>query len=155
MWQISAQDIDFAFRLIAATVLGGIIGFEREASGKEAGFRTYSLVCIGAALVMIISIQIFDIYKGAAGIDPSRIAAQVVTGIGFLGAGAIIRSPQGISGLTTAAGIWTASGIGLACGLGLFKLAIASTLLVLFILVVLAKVDWVLIEHKKRRSAKS
>ena len=125
-------------RLLASTILGGFIGLEREVHGKEAGLRTYTLVSLGSALIMIISVQIFEIYKTQTIMDPSRIAAQVVTGIGFLGAGAIIRfnSSAGaeIKGLTTAAGIWAAAGIGLACGIGAYVPACMTTILVLLVL---------------------
>ncbi len=141
MFQFSPQDLDITMRLVIATFLGGLIGMEREMHGKEAGFRTYALVCVGAALMMVVSIQIHELYKGAAEVDPSRIAAQVVSGIGFLGAGAIIRFPQGIKGLTTAAGIWTAAGIGLACGMGQYHPAIITTILALMILVVFSRVN--------------
>ena len=125
-----------------ATLLGAVIGLEREVHGKEAGFKTYSLVCLGSALMMIVSVDVFEIFKGVATVDPGRIAAQAVTGIGFLGAGAIIRSQEGgIKGLTTAAGIWAACAIGLACGLGLYKQAVMTTVLVLVILVVFSKVQ--------------
>ena len=141
MFQISSQDIEFAIRLSVATFLGGLIGFERESHGKEAGVRTYSLVCLGSALVMIVSFEMYEMYKAVTTVDPSRIAAQVVSGIGFLGAGAIIRFPQGIKGLTTAAGIWAVSGIGLACGLGFHRLAVLATMLVLIVLIVFSKLD--------------
>ena len=139
--QMNAQDWDVAIRLGVAAFLGGLIGLERESHGKDAGVRTYSLVCLGSCLIMIVSAQIHTIFQGRAEVDPSRIAAQVVSGIGFLGAGAIIRFPQGIKGLTTAAGIWTASGIGLACGLGLYHAAVLTTIFTLFILVAFAKLD--------------
>src|SRR5258708_29343605 len=104
LW-ISAHDWDIAIKLFMAAFLGGLIGLERESHGKDAGVRTYALVSLGSALVMVVSIEIYEKFKGA-GVDPSRIAAQVVTGVGFLGAGAIIRSDQGgIKRLTTAAGI--------------------------------------------------
>lgn len=138
---LNPQDIDVAMRLIVATVLSGLIGFEREAHGKEAGVRTYALVGVGSALVMVVSIEIFEIYKGIVAVDPSRIAAQVVSGIGFLGAGAIIRFPQGVKGLTTAAGLWTAAGIGLACGLAQYRPAVITTILVLVILALFSKID--------------
>lgn len=141
MLHFSHQDIEFGIRLIIATFLGGLIGFEREVHGKEAGVRTYALVCLGSALVMTISLQIYESYKAVASVDPSRIAAQVVSGIGFLGAGAIIRFPQGIRGLTTAAGIWAVSGVGLACGLGRYHLAGLATILILIILIVFSKLD--------------
>ena len=132
---LTSQDIETGFRLAAATFLGGLIGLERERHGKEAGFRTYAIVCLGSALMMIVSVRIFEIYETTARVDPSRIAAQVVSGIGFLGAGAIIRFPEKIRGLTTAAGIWVASGIGLACGLGDYRAAVLTTVLTLFILI--------------------
>ena len=142
---ITHQDVDMALRLVAATLLGGLIGLERESHGKEAGFRTYALVCLGSALVMVVSQEVFEIYRGIASVDPSRIAAQVVSGVGFLGAGAIIRFPQGtregVKGLTTAAGIWAASGIGLACGLAQYRPAIVSTVLTLVILIVFSKIN--------------
>ena len=134
--EISSTDIEIIIRLGSATVLGGLIGFERELHGKVAGFRTHSLVALGSALIMLVSVHIFNVYQGTVAVDPSRIAAQVVTGIGFLGAGTIIRSSAGIKGLTTAAGLWTASGIGLACGIGYFRAAFAATIITLLVLVV-------------------
>ena len=134
--EISSTDIEIMIRLGSATVLGGLIGFERELHGKVAGFRTHSLVALGSALIMLVSVHIFNMYQGSVSVDPSRIAAQVVTGIGFLGAGTIIRSRTGIKGLTTAAGLWTASGIGLACGLGYFRAAFIATAITLLVLVV-------------------
>ncbi len=141
MLHFSSYDFDITMRLVIAMFLGGLIGVEREMHGKEAGFRTYALVCLGSALFMILSIEIHNIYKGIANVDPGRIAAQVVTGIGFLGAGAIIRFPQGIKGLTTAAGIWTSAGIGLACGMGKYHPAVITTILALMILIVFSKVN--------------
>lgn len=139
---LTPQDIEVAIRLIVATGLGALIGLEREVHGKEAGFKTYSLVCLGSALMMIVSIDVFTIFKGVAQVDPGRIAAQAVTGIGFIGAGAILRSQEGaIKGLTTAAGIWAACAIGLACGLGIFKQAIMTTVLVMVVLVIFSKVQ--------------
>ena len=139
MFSIPADYLDVSLKILTSAFLGGLIGLERESNGKDAGVRTYSLVCLGSALVMIVS---FGITKGQAGADPSRIAAQVVSGIGFLGAGAILRSEKGsIKGLTTAAGIWTAAGIGLACGLGMYYAAMFATGFTLFILVVFSRVD--------------
>jgi putative Mg2+ transporter-C (MgtC) family protein len=149
MFGLTPHDIETFIRLLAATGLGALIGLEREYNGKEAGFKTYTLVCLGSALMMIISADIFLIYKGLAVVDPSRIAAQVVTGIGFLGAGAIIRGDQGVRGLTTAAGIWAVCGIGLACGIGLFKPAIVTTLLVLIVLVLFQKFEQDILPKKK------
>ena len=142
MQELLSIDWNIAIRLGAAALLGGLIGVEREAHGKDAGFRTHALVCLGSALIMIVSTQMYEIYKGTgATVDPSRIAAQVVTGIGFLGAGAIIRFPQKIKGLTTAAGIWASAGIGLACGIELYKPAILTTVLTLMILVVFPRIS--------------
>lgn len=141
MIALGSEHIEAIIRLGMATILGALIGLERERHGKEAGFRTYTLVCIGSALMMLVSIEIFEVYRTEAQVDPSRIAAQVVSGIGFLGAGAIIRYSAGVKGITTAAGIWVASGIGLACGLGQFFPAILTTLLVLTVLMIFSKVD--------------
>jgi len=141
-WTLTPLDLDIAIRLVVATFLGAIIGLEREVHGKEAGFKTYSLVCLGSSLMMIVSFDVFMLFNGVANVDPGRIAAQAVTGIGFLGAGAIIRSQAGgIRGLTTAAGIWSACAIGLACGLGLYKQAIFTTILVLVVLIVFSRVQ--------------
>ena len=153
MLGLTPHDIENFIRLLVATGLGALIGLEREYNGKEAGFKTYTLVCLGSALMMIISADIFLIYKGLATVDPSRSAAQVVTGIGFLGAGAIIRDQQGVRGLTTAAGIWAVCGIGLACGIGLFKPAIMATLLVLIVLVVFQRLEQDVIPKKKHHAS--
>ena len=150
MLGLTPHDIDSFARLLAATGLGALIGLEREYNGKEAGFKTYTLVCLGSALMMVISADMFLIYKGLTVVDPSRIAAHVVTGIGFLGAGAIIRGDQGVRGLTTAAGIWTICGIGMACGVGLYKIAVITTLLVLVILILFLKVEHHMIPKKNQ-----
>lgn len=112
--------------LLLAAGLSGLIGLEREWRDRDAGLRTHMLVGLGAALFTIVGAEL--------GTDPSRIAAQVVTGIGFLGAGAIFRSGETIKGLTTAAGLWTVAGIGLAAGSGLVTLAVAATVIGLVIL---------------------
>lgn len=144
MLVFTAHDWDIAVRLGSAVFLGGLIGLERESHGKDAGFRTYALVSLGSALVMVLSQEIYNVYKSETQVDPSRIAAQVVSGIGFLGAGAIIRFPQGIKGLTTAAGIWAASGIGLACGLRQYHPAVLATALAMLILVLFSVVNrWI------------
>ncbi|MCK4912125.1 MAG: MgtC/SapB family protein [Candidatus Omnitrophica bacterium] len=115
-------------RLALAFILGGVIGLEREKKGVSAGLRTHILVTVGAALIMLTSLYIYGMFKeeGCA-IDPGRIAAGVVTGVGFLGAGTIIRSKEGIRGLTTAASIWISAAIGLAVGCGYFSAAIIVT----------------------------
>lgn len=125
--------LDFALRLFVAGAMGVLIGLEREYRAKEAGYRTHFLVALGSALMMIVSQYGFmDVLKAdLIRVDPSRIAAQVVSGIGFIGAGTIILQKQIVRGLTTAAGIWATSGIGLAVGAGMYAIGIAATLLVL------------------------
>lgn len=125
--------LDFALRLFVAGAMGVLIGLEREYRAKEAGYRTHFLVALGSALMMIVSQYGFtEVLKtDLIRVDPSRIAAQVVSGIGFIGAGTIILQKQIVRGLTTAAGIWATSGIGLAVGAGMYAIGIAATLLVL------------------------
>ena len=124
---------DFALRLFVAGAMGVLIGLEREYRAKEAGYRTHFLVALGSALMMIVSQYGFmEVLKtDLICLDPSRIAAQVVSGIGFIGAGTIILQKQIVRGLTTAAGIWATSGIGLAVGAGMYAVGISATLLVL------------------------
>lgn len=124
---------DFALRLFVAGAMGVLIGLEREYRAKEAGYRTHFLVALGSALIMIVSQYGFmDVLKvDLVRLDPSRVAAQVVTGIGFIGAGTIILQKQVVRGLTTAAGIWATSGIGLAVGAGMYGIGIVATVLVL------------------------
>lgn len=125
----------FIIRILLAALLGGAIGIEREYRAKEAGFRTHFLVGLGAAIFMILSKYGYDdVVGGVVRLDPSRIAAQVVSGIGFIGAGCIIFQRHVVRGLTTAAGLWVTSAIGLACGSGLYLLATVSTVLVLLCL---------------------
>ena len=118
-------------RLFLAAILSGLVGYEREIHGRLAGFRTHILVCVGSPLIMLTSMYIFEIYRGLATPDPARIAAQVVSGIGFLGAGTIIRFKASVRGLTTAASLWTIAGIGLAVGSGLYVPAAVTTVIVL------------------------
>lgn len=125
--------ITFTIRLVVAMILGGIVGLEREYRAKDAGFRTHFLVAIGSALFTLISM-----YGFADGVkDTSRVAAQVVSGIGFLGAGIIVFQRNVIRGLTTAAGLWVTAAIGMACGVGQFYMAVLVTLLMLIGLEVL------------------
>ena len=129
------MEYEFLLRLLTAAVLGGLIGLEREYRAKEAGFRTHFLVAMGSALFMIVSAYGFtdamndDLQRW----DVSRIAAQVVSGIGFIGAGTIIfrKTENVVVGLTTAAGLWVTAAIGLACGGGMYVLSIGSTMMVL------------------------
>ena len=117
-------DWNFILRLLVAGLLGGAIGFEREFRAKEAGVRTHFIVALGSALFMIISQYAFS-----GQYDHSRVAAQVVSGIGFIGAGVIIFQKNVVRGITTAAGLWVAAAIGLACGAGMYPIAIAAMLL--------------------------
>ncbi len=124
----------FIIRLLVATALGAVIGLDREYRTKAAGFRTHVLVALGSALFMIISVHGFDDLpkdQMTLRMDPARIAAQVVTGIGFIGAGTIIFQKNVVKGLTTAAGLWVTAAVGMACGVGMYVLAIVSTILVL------------------------
>ena len=123
-------EIEMVLRLLLATALGAIIGYQRERAGKPAGLRTHTLICIGAALFTIASL-----YGFGAVADPARVAAGIVAGIGFLGAGAIIRRGEGIiEGLTTAATIWAVASIGLAAGAGLYLISAVTTTVILIVL---------------------
>ena len=122
------DELEMIFRVVAALILGGIIGYQRERADKPAGVRTLAMIATGAALITVVSVYGF-------GDDQARIAAGIVTGIGFLGAGSIIRRGEGlVEGLTTAATIWAAAGIGLAAGAGLYLIAAVTTVLVLLVL---------------------
>ena len=129
------MELEFILRIFVAALLGGIIGLEREYRAKEAGFRTHFLVALGSALFMIVSAYDFEgaMLTPEHRWDVSRVASQVVSGIGFIGAGSIIfhKSENVVRGLTTAAGLWVTAAIGLACGGGMYVLSIASTFLVL------------------------
>ncbi|MCD7930359.1 MAG: MgtC/SapB family protein [Tannerellaceae bacterium] len=120
-------------RLFLSLLFGTIVGAERQLRRRDAGMRTFSLICMGSAAAMLVSIWIPQIYPDFLNGDPGRIAAQVLTGIGFLGAGAIIQSRGSIQGLTTAACIWVMAVIGLAVGAGMYAGAAVSTILTLFI----------------------
>jgi putative Mg2+ transporter-C (MgtC) family protein len=127
-------------QLLLAAILGGLIGLEREIHGRPAGFRTHLLVSLGACVFTVTSIFFYRSF-GAASVDPSRVAAQVVTGIGFLGAGAIIRDKASVHGLTTAACLWVASAIGVACGAGLYGVSAVVTMVAIGSLLMLKKVE--------------
>ncbi len=136
----------YIMRMLIALAIGGAIGLEREFKGKPAGIRTNMLMCFGACLIMIISIEVARMRGGTS--DPGRIAAQVVTGIGFLGAGTIIRSRFHVAGLTTAATIWVLSALGLAVGAGYLLLAVIGGLLITLTLTLVGYIERML---KKRR----
>ena len=130
-------ELQLAGRLAVGLVLGAVIGFERELHRQPAGFRTHSLVALGAALFTIISAYGFP----GSTVDPTRIAAQIVSGIGFIGAGTILQHRGNIRGLTTAASLWAVAAIGMAAGAGLLAMALIGTLLILVVLALLDSVE--------------
>jgi putative Mg2+ transporter-C (MgtC) family protein len=142
---------DVILRLVVATVLGAIIGIERERTEHAAGLRTHALVALGAALFMIVSSWgFFPVLGTHVTLDPSRVAAQVASGIGFLGAGAIILRREIVRGLTTAASIWTVAAIGLASGAGMYLSAAAATVLVLAVLAAMRPLETLLTARRRR-----
>ncbi len=143
------QVTDILFRLVLAAVLGGIIGIERDRHGRSAGLRTQLLVSLGAALFMLLSTALVYSEDGFIG-DPSRIAAQIVTGIGFLGAGAIIKSGYTIRGLTTAASMWVSAGIGMAAGGGYYAEALLVTGMVMATLLLLRPITNIMMHDSYR-----
>ena len=118
--------------MILALVLGMLLGIERTFAGKTAGLRTYGLVSLGSALFIITSNMVLENFIGVTSFDPTRVAAGIITGIGFIGAGLILFKEHKLRGLTTAAGLWVACGIGIACGFGLYMIATFATFLTLF-----------------------
>ncbi len=149
MWQdiyndILSPNVNLAgavTKLVLSLLLGAVIGIERRRKGQIAGLRTFALISMGATLAMLISIYIPQVYLGLKNGDPGRIAAQVVSGVGFLGAGAIIQMKGSVRGLTTAAGIWMTACIGLAVGAGMYLISIIATLLIIFILVNIERIE--------------
>lgn len=133
-------ELEILARLLMAVLLGGFIGYEREHTNRPAGFRTHILVCAGAALVMVTSEYMVRKYSIAA-VDPARLGAQVISGIGFLGAGTIIRDGVNVRGLTTAASLWAVSCVGLAVGSGFYLGAVVATILVFITLISLKKAE--------------
>lgn len=138
---IEVTTVSSIYKLILSMIFGSMVGYERKRKGQTAGVRTFSLIAMGATLAMILSIYVPQEYLGLKNGDPGRIAAQVVTGIGFLGAGAIIQMKGSIRGLTTAAGIWMVAAIGMAVGVGMYTIAFIATLLILFILLWLERFE--------------
>lgn len=141
MAEILGNNLEILLKLLLAFIAGGIIGFEREKHNKPVGFRTYVLVCIGSAVITIVGLQTVkktiemvelnpEVYGNVLKIDTVRLSAQVVSGIGFLGAGTIITEKNNVSGLTSAASLWTAAMIGIAIGYGEYFIAIVATILV-------------------------
>jgi len=145
-FNVAHEPLNLIVRILVAAALGGILGLERDIHGRGAGLRTHLLVSAGAALFMILSTRVatFGVVAGldfTKVTDPGRIAAQIVTGIGFLGAGVIIREGFSVRGLTTAACLWVAAAIGMASGAGLYLVATVTTLLALFSLVLLRRLE--------------
>lgn len=149
IWRITYGEL--VIRLTLAVLLGGIIGMEREWNNHAAGFRTHILVCLGSATIMLLSIYGFSAFADEFNVrmDPARLAAQVVSGIGFLGAGAIMRNGNIVTGLTTAASIWVVAGIGLCVGAGFYIGALFCTFLVFICLLILNKWEKRWLEHRK------
>lgn len=154
VWLLSYWEV--SWRLFLAAMLGGLIGWEREKNLRPAGLRTHILVCVGSALVMLISIYGFAPFmkEPVVTFDPSRISAQVISGIGFLGAGTIIRQGFSITGLTTAASLWVVAAIGLSVGAGYVFAAIFTTLLVFICLGLLTRWEDRLIKKKTKRTVR-
>ena len=145
MIDIAAQ-VDLSVRLVIAAVLGLAIGFEREIHGHPAGLRTHMLVALGSALFTVLSIRGFLGEPGAAPVDPTRIAAQIVSGIGFLGAGAILKYGTSVRGLTTAASLWATAAVGMASGAGALLVAVITTALIVFSL---GPLNWVVARFRR------
>ncbi|WP_303816685.1 MgtC/SapB family protein [Selenomonas ruminantium] len=142
---------ELLLRLVLSCILGGIIGYERQSRRKSAGLRTNVLVCLGSCLIMVMSVELYQAVEGKTNADPARLAAQVVSGIGFLGAGAIMKEGLSVTGLTTAACLWVVAGVGLAVGAGFYAGALISTALVFVTLGSLSRLDdWV--DHEKNLS---
>lgn len=134
-------DLDVIIKILLACVLGGLVGLERESINRPAGLRTHILVCVGSTLVMTINTILVVSYSSTVNLDPGRFGAAVLSGIGFLGAGTIIREGNSVSGLTTAASLWTIACIGLTIGAGHFLLATFTTLVVLIVLFTFARFE--------------
>lgn len=142
---------ELLLRLILSCILGGMIGYERQSRHKSAGLRTNVLVCLGSCLIMVLSQALYQNVEGKTNADPARLAAQVVSGIGFLGAGAIMKEGLTVTGLTTAACLWVVAGVGLAVGAGFYSGALFTAALVFITLGTLSRLDdWV--THEKNLS---
>jgi len=144
-------DGQIILRLILSVFLSGFIGLERQLHRRTAGLRTHILVCLGSCLIMLTSLYVFDIYKNSVPLDPARIAAGVITGIGFLGAGTIMRDRERVRGLTTAASLWVVAGIGLAVGCGFWKAAVFTAALALMVLFFLRYIETMMFGLQKTK----
>ena len=141
--------MQIALKVLLSIILCGLIGLERELRNKDAGLRTHILVGVGSALLVLTSFFLFDIFKSVTIVDPTRIISGIVTGIGFLCAGTIIRAGAHVSGLTTAATLWIVSGIGMAVGAGFYSAASIVTLFVIIILIIVRIVELKIGVHGK------
>lgn len=146
------SNLDVAIRLMLSTILGGIIGMERERRNQPAGLRTHIILCVGSTLIMLVSIYVSSNIGNPQTSDPTHIAAQVVSGIGFLGAGAILRLGVSVKGLTTAASLWTTAGIGLAAGAGFYMGSFFATIIIIITLSLLSKWEKVFLSSKATRN---
>lgn len=150
---VNSDEIIIMSRIVLAAVLGGVVGVEREYNKHPAGFKTHLLVCVGACLIMLLSMFGFQDYMAKnpefVNFDPSRLAAYVVSGIGFLGAGTILVQGYTVRGLTTAASIWVIAGIGLSIGVGMYFAAIFTTAIVTLSLIFLNKIEGIFFKKKK------
>ncbi len=149
------EDSDILIRIIFSIILGSIIGFEREITNKSAGLRTQILVCLGACIFTILSINGFStaITLYPLG-DPSRVAAQIVTGIGFIGAGTVLRQGLTVTGLTTASTLWMGAAIGMACGCGKISIAVVSTILAVAVLVLIRIFEYRILPRNQKHLKK-
>ncbi len=154
LYTFAQQLVDNLIPLLVAAIAGGVVGLERESHNRPAGLRTHVLVCVGSALIMKVSLSMYDIVvaTGFGNGDPGRIAAQVVSGIGFLGAGTIMREGATIRGLTTAASLWVVSAMGLAVGAGLYMQTFVAVVLVMLTLKTLTEVENRFFDHGAYRS---
>lgn len=139
---------EFIIRLLAASIAGGALGIERESSNKSAGLRTNMIVSVGAAIYVMISAVLLE---GSTTGDPSRVMGQIVTGIGFLGAGVILHQGSSVKGLTTAATIWCSAALGCLAGFGMYWELAASTVLIIIIITVLRKADFLFVKKNKEK----
>lgn len=142
----NVNTVGAVYKLILSLLLGAVVGLERRNKGQIAGMRTFALISMGATLAMLVSIYIPQEYMGLKNGDPGRIAAQVISGIGFLGAGAIIQMKGSVRGLTTAAGIWMTACIGLAVGAGMYVIATVACLFIIFVLMILEMAEKLLLK---------
>jgi len=130
------------FRLVLSTILGGLIGFERERNNRPAGLRTHTLVAISGCMAILVNYEVMMVFGQHTTLDPGRMGAYVISGIGFLGGGTILKEGNSVKGLTTAASLWASAMVGLAIGIGLYEVAIFSVILIIFVLYVVNKLEW-------------